>query len=288
MSQTKHGLSVLYLAIFLLSLTGLFAKLIPLNSISIIPLRAVVASGGLLLFGLLQKRRLRLGSYQNYAGIYLLGVFLGIHWVTFFHAMQVSSVAVGMLAMFSFPVITILLEPIFSKSPLQGKDIIAGLVVVAGLTVMVGEDLSSWQGPIVQGVLWGVISAVLFSLRNLWQKYRFAQVSSDALMFHQVLAVALLLVVFIDIPAVSQLQPPDWLNLVLLGLISTATAHTLLSYCLKQLTAKSVALISCLQPLLAAILAWLVLGEVPGLSVVLGGSIILGVVLYETLQKTAR
>ena len=115
MSQTRLGLPCLYLAIFLLALTGLFAKLIPLDAISIIQLRGMVAAIGLALFSLLRKRILRLPGIRTYAGVYALGLLLGVHWVTFFHAMQVSSVAVGMLALFSYPMITILLEPLFTR-----------------------------------------------------------------------------------------------------------------------------------------------------------------------------
>ena len=72
-----------------------------------------------------------MGSLKRYAGVYALGILLGIHWATFFHAMQVSSVAVGMLSLFSFPIITILLEPCFSKSRLALRDVAAGVLVVA-------------------------------------------------------------------------------------------------------------------------------------------------------------
>jgi hypothetical protein len=34
----------------------------------------------------------------------LLGLILAVHWITFFHAIQVSSVAVGLLAFSTFPV----------------------------------------------------------------------------------------------------------------------------------------------------------------------------------------
>ena len=59
MSQTRFGLPCLYLAIFLLALTGLFAKLIPLDAISIIQLRGIVAAIGLALYSLLRKRNIK-------------------------------------------------------------------------------------------------------------------------------------------------------------------------------------------------------------------------------------
>ncbi|HKJ04369.1 MAG TPA: DMT family transporter [Geopsychrobacteraceae bacterium] len=285
MQPSRLGFPSLYLAIFLLSLTGLFAKLIPLDATSIIQLRSVVAAAGLALFIGLQKRSFRLCGIKTYVGVYALGLLLGLHWVTFFHAMQVSTVAVGMLAMFTFPVVTILLEPLFTKKMIKLGDICAGITVLVGLAIMVGSGPNDLQKPVTMGVISGTVSAVLFALRNLFQKYYFADETSDSLMFHQVVAVAFMLALFVDYPRVEVLQAVAFFKIFLLGILSTATAHTLLVYSLKLLPAKTVALIQCLQPPIAAVLAWLVVGETPGLSILIGGSVILSVAAYESTQK---
>ena len=285
MTSHRLGLSVLYLAIVLLALTGLYAKIIPLDAISIIQLRAIVATFGLSLFSLFRNRSFRLNKKRTYIGVYALGVLLGVHWVTFFHAMQVSSVAVGMLSMFSFPMITIFLEPLFTGQRWKGGDIFAGALTLAGLAVMVFQGETLAGGSISQGVLWGVMSAGLFSLRNLFQKYYFPQVSSDSLMFHQVVAVGIMLALLVDYPRVLSMAWIDFLKIVLLGIFSTAAAHTLLVYSLKQLPAKSVALISCLQPVIATFLAWFFVQETPASAVMLGGGIVLAVAAYESRQR---
>jgi drug/metabolite transporter (DMT)-like permease len=271
-----------------LALTGLFAKLIPLDAISIIQLRGIVAAFGLALFSVIRKRKLRLPRLSVYAGVYALGLLLGIHWVTFFHAMQISSVAVGMLALFSYPMITILLEPLFTSQRLKTVDIASGVIMLIGIAVMVSQDLSTLQGSVMQGVMWGVFSAVLIVLRNLLQKYHFSNVASDSLMFHQVVAVGLMLALFVDYPKLKVLESSDWLNLVLLGIVCTSVGHTLLVFSLKQLPAKTVALISCMQPVIAAVLAWYFIKEMPGLLVMIGGGIVLSVSSYEMVKKTTN
>jgi drug/metabolite transporter (DMT)-like permease len=286
MTSSPLGLPALYLSIFLLALTGLFAKLIPLDATSIIQLRSVVAAVGLASFMAAQRRRPRLRGLRAYAGVYALGLLLGLHWVTFFHAMQVSSVAVGMLAMFTFPIITILLEPFFTTRKLMVGDLVAGLVVLAGLGIMVGPGLTDLRQPVTQGVLFGLFSALLFALRNLLQKYLYVGESSDGLILHQVIAIALVLIPFVDYPRAQALDGAGVVNILLLGLLSTAAGHTLLAFSLKQLSAKSVALIQCLQPPLAALLAWWVIGETPGAAVLIGGGMILSIAAYESLRQT--
>jgi len=286
MSDSRHSLSILYVAVLLLALNGLFSKLIPLDATSITQVRSVFAVIALMAFAILGKRQFKLDSKRQYIGIYAIGAILGLHWICFYHSMQVSTVAVGMLSLFTYPMITVLLEPFYTKQKVFISDIFAALVVLLGVFIMLGGKITAFDSDIVQGVFWGVISAFLFALRNLLQKYYYPEVSSDRLMLHQVLAVAIMLLVFVDFPSALSLSVNDWLTLLLLGVVSTATAHTLLSYSLKRLAAKSVAMISCLQPFIATLFAWLLLNEEPTNAVLIGGCIIVSVALYESLKKS--
>ncbi|MDM3870703.1 DMT family transporter [Porticoccus sp. W117] len=293
MTQNHQGWLALYSKILLLSLNGLFAKAIPLDATTMSQLRSVIAVLGLLLFCWLQGVSWRLRDWRQALGVYGLGVFLGLHWITYFHAMQVSTVAVGMLALFSYPVLTILLEPLFrsgrGKYRLRFGDVMAGLLVLVGLVVMVWDQLQLSQGsPIVAGCLWGVLSALLFAVRNLVLKHHYSDVPSGKMILHQILAVALMLALFVDGGQVAQMNSDQWLLLLLLGLVTTAGAHTLLAVCLKRLPAKTVSIIGCSQPVLGAVLAWLLLGESVSGWVIAGGAIILSVAIYESLQQRVR
>jgi drug/metabolite transporter (DMT)-like permease len=281
-------MSILYLAVFLLALNGLFSKLIPLDATSITQLRSVLAGVTLFLLALLTRRQFLLNSPREYIGVYLIGAVLGLHWISFFHSMQISTVAIGMLSLFTYPVITVLIEPFFTRQKLQIADVLAGIVVLIGVFVMVKDDLQTFDNAAVQGVFWGVISAFLFAMRNLLQKYYYPAVSSERLMLHQVIAISFMLLLFIDYPAVADLSSGDWLTLLLLGTVSTAMGHTLLSYSLKSLPAKSIAMISCLQPIFATLFAWWLLQETPTASVLIGGAIIVSVALYESVKRSSR
>ena len=285
MSNPKNSMVILYAAVLLLALNGLFSKLIPLDAVNITQLRSFLAAITIFLFATLRKRQLGLDNIQQYIGVYLIGAILGLHWISFFHAMQVSTVAIGMLSLFTYPMITVLLEPFYTKQKIQLSDIVAALVVLLGIFIMVKDDMQSFNNDAVQGVFWGVVSAFLFALRNVLQKYHYPKVASDRLMLHQLIAIACMLLLFLDYSSVGELSNKDWLVLILLGVISTATAHTLLSYSLKHFEAKSIAMISCMQPFLAALFAWLVLSEVPSASVLIGGTIVVSVALYESLKK---
>jgi drug/metabolite transporter (DMT)-like permease len=60
---------------------------------------------------------------------------MAAHWVTYFQAIQVSTVAVGILAR-TYPVMTALAEPLVFGERLRVLDAILALVVFAGVAIL--------------------------------------------------------------------------------------------------------------------------------------------------------
>lgn len=77
-----------------------------------------------------------------------------------------------------------------------------------------------------------------------------------------------------------------WLGLMYLSFLTSALAFTLWTWALKRLDAGQVAVFTNLQPALTAFLAWIFLSELPTLSVVVGGILVVGgVVLVQKKPK---
>ncbi|MGL4712082.1 MAG: EamA family transporter, partial [Shewanella sp.] len=64
-----------------------------------------------------------------------------------------------------------------------------------------------------------------------------------------------------------------------------AAPHALFTSALRQLSAKTVGLVSCLQPFYGAMLALIILGEELNLNTLIGGTIIVTTALFETHQS---
>ena len=79
------------------------------------------------------------------------GVLLAIHWVAFFHAIQVSTVAVGLLTFSSFPLFVTLLEPWFFRERRRWLDLFTAVLVMAGLAMIVPSF--DFGNNITQGIL---------------------------------------------------------------------------------------------------------------------------------------
>jgi uncharacterized membrane protein len=99
----KKSMLELHGAVIIMSGTGLFAKVLTLPPGDIITLRCIVATGTLLAFVRLTGARLGLARQRDLGWIALLGILIAVHWVPFFTAIQMSSVAIGLIAIFTFP-----------------------------------------------------------------------------------------------------------------------------------------------------------------------------------------
>ena len=114
----KRSLFEIHLAVLLFGLAGLFGKWLALSPVIIVLGRVFFASVALALLFLFTKQSLRIYPRKNYLLLFLLGLILSIHWISFFKSIQVSTVAVGLLSYSIFPVFTAFLEPLFFKEKL--------------------------------------------------------------------------------------------------------------------------------------------------------------------------
>jgi drug/metabolite transporter (DMT)-like permease len=58
---------------------------------------------------------------------------MGLHWITYFYSLQLSNVAIGMLSLFTYPVMTSLLEPVFLKTQFSKMHLLLGVLVLIGI-----------------------------------------------------------------------------------------------------------------------------------------------------------
>ena len=275
----QQSLLYLHIAVFLFGGTALFSKLVGLPALDITVYRTGIAAIALFTLLILQKKQITLASMKDYGIAILLGVVVGIHWVTYFTAMQMAGVTVGIIAFFTYPVITVFIEPLFNKSVPKAKDMLTALVVIIGIVLLIPEI--SFGNQITLGIATGVFSAVFFALRNILHKNYFSHYSGPHTMLYQTLVACLMLCLFIEVPP-GQVTQRDWLLLLLVGVVFTATPHALFASSLRHLSATTAGLISCLQPLYGSVLAFMLLHERPNILTIIGGLMVVSAAVFET------
>ena len=282
MSSAKSALMTLHVSAFLMGATGVFSKLIQLPAWDITGWRTWIAAGLLFAWVWWRERSLALKSRRDYWRMLLLGCLLGVHWITFFHSMQVSNIAIGMISLYAYPVITVFIEPWLKRTRLDWRDVVSGCLVLVGIYLLVPEF--DMRNNFTQGVAWGLLSALTFAVRNLLLGYWFSGQSAARSMSYQVLVVALFMSPVLLLTS-HEPSPHDWWLLLGLGVVFTAFTHTLLGFALRHLKAKTVGLVACMQPVYAVIYEVIFLHTYPNQLTLLGGAIIMAAAFYESINK---
>jgi len=282
MKNHTEGLISVHSAVLIFGLTALFSKLITLTAVEITLLRSVFAILAIGIYIKLLKESLLLNKTRDYLIALTLGLFLGTHWVTYFHAMQTSSIAIGIISLYTYPVITVFLEPFFHGEKPHIKDIISALMVLFGIYLLVPEFTINNQT--AQGVFWGVLSAFLFAMRNIVHGRYFTGHPARHALFYQTIVVMVMLLPF-SADVIPDVTNNQWLLLIVLGIFFTALPHTLFAHSLLHLKAKTAGLVGCMQVVYGALFAALFLAEMPEWTTVVGGAIVVGTAAFETVSS---
>ena len=275
----------LLLATLFISTSGVLGKYIQMPPPVIVWWRSFLAMVLLYIYCKYKQINLKITSPKDIGTFVLGAVFMGAHWITYFYALKRSNVALGMLSLYTFPVITAFLEPLFLKTKFNPIHIVLGVIVLCGIYILAPEfNLESAH---MQGIGFGLISALCYSLRILIMKQQIATYNATALMFYQVLFISILLVptLFFMNTANIETQYP---YVLLLALLTTAIGHTLMVQKLHYFSVATASIISSVQPIFGIVLAFLFLSEVPTPKTFFGGLLILSTVVIESIRSKKK
>ncbi|MCA0131090.1 DMT family transporter [Winogradskyella alexanderae] len=284
MSNKSHYNHLMWLTIatIFISTSGALGKFIDLPTPVVIWWRSAIASVFLLVFCLAKKVDLKINSGRDRWTFFLASVFMGAHWITYFYALKLSNVALGMLSLFTFPVIIALLEPIFTRIKFDPIHIVLGVIVLIGVYILAPEfNLKSSD---LQGILLGILSAVCYAIRILILKNHASNYNGTMLMFYQVAILSIILIPGLIVFDGSNIET-QYPFVLLLGLLTTAVGHTLFVNSLKYFKASTASIIGSAQPVFGIIIAYFFLNEIPTLHTFVGGSFILTTVFIESIRS---
>tara|TARA_B100001996_G_scaffold365763_1_gene335914 strand:- start:269 stop:1147 length:879 start_codon:yes stop_codon:yes gene_type:complete len=281
----RIGIISILVALPFVSLTGLFGKFLTIAPLLIVQGRSIFAFGTLLIALLVMRKKLFFQDYREWIWLMVSGSILGIHWIAFFEAIQVSTVAIGLLSFASYPLFTTLLEPLFFKEVLRRKNVVAALIVICGLAIMATsseEPNAIISGSVIQGLLWGLLAGFGFSVLTLLNRGYVRNHSPLLLTCWQNGFAALVLLPW-SLSESWMISGKDWGLLFVLGVICTVGGHTLLINGLRHVKAQIASLlIAGLEPVGAIVFALFLLGEIPSLQTLLGGLLIVGTTFLIT------
>lgn len=281
-NQHNQQLFLLLLATLFISTSGALGKYIDMPIPVIIWWRSIIASVLLYAFCRYKKISLKITSKKEIALFIISALFLATHWITYFYALKLSNVAIGMLSLFVYPILTAFLEPLFIKVKFDPIYILLGVMVLIGIYILAPEF--SLESTHVKGILFGLASALFYALRNIISKQLVTNNNGTSIMLFQIsiISIVLLPVMFLmDTSGISTQFP----YVVILAVVTTAVGHTMLVNSLKHFTVSTASIISSTQPILGIVIAFFFLNEIPTWNTFFGGLIILSTVVIESIRS---
>jgi len=264
----------------------------PVSAISIAFYRLLFCLPLLLAFGWLRYGndllRVRPGHRLS---ILVLALTAGLYQIFYFAAVREAGVTLSTLvSLGGAPFLVALLATIFLKERPSRSLLVALLLAVPGAILLVGlpGEVAGYSNPALGILLAGcaALSYAAFALQSRKLAGSYEAIKLVLLGFGGA-AVMILPLALIDGLSLPQ-QASTWSLLIYMGLLPTAAAYLLFFSGLRHATATLAGLLTVLEPLAAAVLAWLLFDERLGPAGLLGAALIIAALLVSSLGGRAR
>ena len=209
------------------------------------------------------------------------GIFLAAHFVLWFESLQHTSVASSTTIVCTEVIWVAFGYCFFMKGKLSKQAMLAIGITFAGSVVIACAD-SAVGGSHLYGDILSLLGAVAVAVYTLLGRIVREKVSTTVYTYvvYTSCAFVLVLTCLVQGYALFDYGMSAVVVGLLLAVFSTILGHSIFSWCLKYFSPAFVSASKLCEPVVAAIFAGFLFGEVPGSLVFIGGAMILGGVLY--------
>ena len=231
------------------------------------------------------RRRLRIGRRDLPAVVAfaLLGVAL-LYWA-YFEAVQEGGAALAAILLYTAPAWVALASAAWLGERLTARKLGALALTLGGVALISAGAGDTGARASVPAIVWGLLSGLAYASYYLFGKRYFARYEAATLF-----AIALPIGALVLLPAVrfATKGPSDWLVLAFVSVVPTYVAYLLYSRALARIEATRAATAATVEPVAAALLAYLIWGEAMQPTGYLGGLLVLmGVLIVATERSVA-
>jgi len=234
--------------------------------------------GGLALIPLAFVRREARLPLRTLPGVAAYTLILTAVQLTYFEAIAAAGVAVAIFLQYTSPLIVAAWESARSRR-LPSRPILISMSLAAAGSALLVLPGGGARVPL-RGLAWGIASAFAFAATTIvGGGLRRRGVAATALLATG-LALGSLAFVPLRMPwqALAAIAPSDWPYFLYVAIMATAVPFTLYASALVSIRGSVATLLAMLEPVLAAALAWVALGETLAPVQLLGGALILAAI----------
>ena len=239
------------------------------------------------------RREMKNISRKNLLLSILSGLFLAAHFALWFESLYHTTVASSTTIVCTEVIWVSIGFCVFMKGKLSPKALAAIAITIAGNLLIAWSDSTS-PGSHLYGDLLALLAAIAVAVYTLIGRTVRKEVSTGVYTYILYTACALSLLALCAtlgdslVDSLFGFGPSPIVIGMLLALFSTILGHSIFSWCLKFFSPAFVSASKLCEPVFAAALAAVLFGEIPSALQLLGGTMILGgVVYYSSLERDA-
>lgn len=276
--ETLKGFVFIIAAMAIFGFYGIFVRFLNVNPQLILFFNALLVA--LIFSFIFLKDRKKFAIRKHRLLILLLGLaFVGNN-LSYFTAFKLTTIANAILTHYTAPIFVAVLAPLLLKEKSEKITLVALALSFFGLTLFASGGLSLNQANLL-GILLGTVSGLMYAFSIIIYKYLLKDLSVFALIFYQSSIGALILLPFVA-SRISLSLPFLWLLVFafLFGIVAT-----LLHFKgIKRVTAQHAGILGYSEPVFGTAYAFLFFAEVPSLTTLLGGALIVfgGYLIFRT------
>ena len=282
----KHKLLSLHFMVLILGFTGVFGKLISLNTIELVWYRMLIAFVTLFTF-LVFKKELTKIKKKDFFGLLFVGSLVAVHWFFFFESIKVSNVSVAVVCLSTASFFSAMIEPLFLKRKPKLYEYVLGIVVFVTLFLMLEAEIKY-----TMGYIYGIIASFLGTLFTLYNAKYINRLEASKITMVEMLAGVIIFSILMLLNkeiGINNLKIDinDFVYLLLLGTICTAAVFVWMVEIMKYISPYSLIMAINLEPIYSIVLALIIFSESEhmNLSFYIGASVIILVVFLESYLK---
>jgi len=263
-----HGIILIW------GFTGILGKLIHLDAYVLVWYRLWIAVFGLGIYLLIRRQDFH-SSPAELLKLVGTGIVVGLHWMTFYKAIELSTASLGILCLSTTTLHVTWLEPLIIKKRFSLIEFILGLIVIFGI-YFVASDFDSRE---YEALKYGLLSALLAAMFSVFNAHLSQDISPPKMSFYELLSAFFLLSIILCFSGkinseLFKMSYSDALWLCFLGLICTSFAFLASIEVVKRLGAFTASLSINLEPVYTIILAMFYIGATVIVLVVIANAVI--------------
>lgn len=258
------------------STSGLFIKLLSWHPIVIAGGRSLIAAIFMLAIRQLFPRRS--GGKDKTLLVFAAGACYAATMLTFVIANKLTASANVILLQYSAPVWACLLAWLLIKEKPRIQQWIALVLVISGMIIFFKDGLA---GGAFFGDALAVISGILFGAHSVFMRMQKEGNPADSLLLSHIITAAFAIPFFFLYP--PDLTPASIGAISFMGIFEIGCTSLLFSYGIRRVPVVQAMLTATIEPVLNPVWVLLVTGEIPSLSALMGGAIIVGAVVISSI-----